>query len=198
MKFAMTKIAAAMVLAGASAGAAAAPETIIDLNVTSGSFFMMFFTPAPINFGPIGFDMVDGYGSQANLFPFGPNPVSVFTGDGTMAPFGGAPVVGGPVPSGTVDADAGTISLDLSAFTAYWNGTNFNQGSSTVTGTYNGGTGAFSVSWSSLINGGPFDGNTGDWTMQGVAAVPEASTYGMMLAGLGLVGFAVRRRKLMA
>lgn len=33
--------------------------------------------------------------------------------------------------------------------------------------------------------------------MQGaVAAVPEASTYGMMLAGLGMVGFAVRRRKL--
>jgi hypothetical protein len=30
------------------------------------------------------------------------------------------------------------------------------------------------------------------------APVPEASTYGMMLAGLGLVGFAVRRRKLMA
>ncbi|MHB1098546.1 MAG: PEP-CTERM sorting domain-containing protein [Burkholderiales bacterium] len=28
------------------------------------------------------------------------------------------------------------------------------------------------------------------------APVPEASTYGMMLAGLGLVGFAVRRRKL--
>lgn len=31
-----------------------------------------------------------------------------------------------------------------------------------------------------------------------VNPVPEASTYGMMLAGLGLVGFAVRRRKLMA
>ena len=28
-----------------------------------------------------------------------------------------------------------------------------------------------------------------------VTAVPEASTYGMMLAGLGLVGFAARRRK---
>jgi len=28
-----------------------------------------------------------------------------------------------------------------------------------------------------------------------LAPVPEASTYGMMLAGLGLVGFAVRRRK---
>ncbi len=31
-----------------------------------------------------------------------------------------------------------------------------------------------------------------------ITPVPEASTYGMMLAGLGLVGFAVRRRKLMA
>ena len=32
-----------------------------------------------------------------------------------------------------------------------------------------------------------------------VAAVPEASTYGMMLAGLGLVGGMVaRRRKLMS
>lgn len=32
-------------------------------------------------------------------------------------------------------------------------------------------------------------------TVGQVAAIPEASTYGMMLAGLGLVGFAVRRRK---
>ena len=32
-------------------------------------------------------------------------------------------------------------------------------------------------------------------TVLAAAPVPEASTYGMMLAGLGLVGFAVRRRK---
>ena len=32
-------------------------------------------------------------------------------------------------------------------------------------------------------------------TVMQAAPVPEASTYGMMLAGLGLVGFAVRRRK---
>ena len=32
-------------------------------------------------------------------------------------------------------------------------------------------------------------------TVGQAALVPEASTYGMMLAGLGLVGFAVRRRK---
>lgn len=48
-----------------------------------------------------------------------------------------------------------------------------------------------------------FTGNRADWHLEGiattVAAVPEASTYGMMLAGLGLVGGMVaRRRKLMA
>lgn len=37
-------------------------------------------------------------------------------------------------------------------------------------------------------------------TMTGTAvtAVPEAETYAMLLAGLGLVGFAVRRRKVAA
>lgn len=43
---------------------------------------------------------------------------------------------------------------------------------------------------------GPFQGFSANFNM--TAPVPEASTYGMMLAGLGLVGFAVRRRKLMA
>jgi hypothetical protein len=39
---------------------------------------------------------------------------------------------------------------------------------------------------------GPFPGFSANFNM--ATAVPEASTYGMMLAGLGLVGFAVRRR----
>lgn len=46
---------------------------------------------------------------------------------------------------------------------------------------------------------GPFKDFSANFDMQHAAApVPEASTYGMMLAGLGLVGFAVRRRKLVA
>lgn len=45
---------------------------------------------------------------------------------------------------------------------------------------------------------GPFPDFSANFNMQHAAVVPEASTYGMMLAGLGLVGFAVRRRKLMA
>ena len=57
-------------------------------------------------------------------------------------------------------------------------------------------------------NGSIGTGEFGEWSIDAVAGtitftnpampVPEASTYGMMLAGLGLVGFAVRRRKLMA
>jgi hypothetical protein len=43
---------------------------------------------------------------------------------------------------------------------------------------------------------GPFPNWSANFNM--TAAVPEASTYGMMLAGLGLVGFAVRRRNLAA
>lgn len=37
-------------------------------------------------------------------------------------------------------------------------------------------------------------GNTVDFKMQGVAAVPEPSTYALMIAGLGLIGFVARRR----
>jgi hypothetical protein len=64
----------------------------------------------------------------------------------------------------------------------------------------------YSLDWTSTIQSGTgdvstgndsFDGFTADWHIEGIATtapVPEASTYGMMLAGLGLVGFAVRRR----
>ena len=45
---------------------------------------------------------------------------------------------------------------------------------------------------------GPFIGFSANFDFTTVTPVPEASTYGMMLAGLGLVGFAVRRRKFMA
>lgn len=44
----------------------------------------------------------------------------------------------------------------------------------------------------SMIDG-PFPGFSANFNF--TAPVPEASTYGMMLAGLGLVGFAARRRK---
>ncbi|MHB1351797.1 MAG: PEP-CTERM sorting domain-containing protein [Thiobacillus sp.] len=202
MKFAMTKIAAAAVLAMASSAAMAVPVAAVSMDAQTGAFDLGGSpgTPGSWSFSGAGQNLIDdinvAYGSS---FTFFGNPVNVFSGDGTYAPYGGTAVQGGNPISAMLDADTGTITVDLSSWTAYWNGTNFNQGSATATGTWDSATGAFDVAWSSTVVGGPFNGQTGNWSLQGVAAVaavPEASTYGMMLAGLGLVGVAVRRRKL--
>jgi hypothetical protein len=65
----------------------------------------------------------------------------------------------------------------------------------------------YSLDWSSTIqsstgdasNGSPdpFNGFTVDWHLEGIgslAPIPEASTYGMMLAGLGLIAWRTRRQ----
>ena len=49
------------------------------------------------------------------------------------------------------------------------------------------------ANWNDVASG-EFTGNVLNSTAFSVTAVPEASTYGMMLAGLGLVGFMARRR----
>ncbi len=142
-------------------------------------------------------------------------PVTTFTA-ATAA--GAASSTSGNPLQGTTTAT--TITMDLGSFYANWTGSNFLQAPShaapgatptnpigindnpLVTGTYDSATGAFTLSWASYITTAPFANQTGYWILEGTATaaapVPEASTYGMMLAGLGLVGFAVRRRKLMA
>lgn len=210
MNFTMTKIAAAAVLAFAASSAYAVDEgadggigNVVDFNVTSGKFGLG--DPAmPIAFGALGWDLVDAGGATGNLanaFIFFSNPVAIFTNTPLTtddAPNGGAAVAGGAFPAGTTTASS--ITMDLSSWTNYWNGTNFNTGSSAVTGTYDSATGAFNMGWNATVVGGPFGGQVAYWNISGVAAaVPEASTYGMMLAGLGLVGGMVaRRRKLVA
>jgi hypothetical protein len=57
----------------------------------------------------------------------------------------------------------------------------------------------YTLDYTATVQSGGFTGIEYYWHLEGsVVAVPEASTYGMMLAGLGLVGFAVRRRKRVA
>lgn len=70
------------------------------------------------------------------------------------------------------------LTGDLRAWTAEWNKIYFNQGSPKpngsypgltrpVTGTYNRRTKAFTITWYSAIVGGPFNGFTGYWHLQG-------------------------------
>lgn len=98
------------------------------------------------------------------------------------------------------------ITADFSGFFTEWNGNRFWQGGqATGTGdwiiqpTPEGGSGIynFTLHWSLLNADGPFQGFTSDWVLTGtaVAVVPEPETYALMLAGLGLVGGAVRRRR---
>jgi hypothetical protein len=158
-------------------------------------------------------------GPTLTAFNFFNAPVTTFT---AASATGAADSTSGNPLEGTTTAS--TISLDLGSFYASWSGSNFLQapshqgaGATTsnpvgvndnpiVTGTYDSTTGAFNISWSAYITTAPFGNQTGYWNLDGVATavgvveppvgvVPEASTYGMMLAGLGLVGFAVRRRR---
>lgn len=133
-------------------------------------------------------------------------------------------VVGGNMAADTNAAVTATnlagFSIDLGDFGGYYdgalaqfrlnpNGTTLLLGNAVLRTSAVGAAGVdkfyYSLDWTSTIQSGTGDvdtGNTGfngftaDWHMEGIATapVPEASTYGMMLAGLGLVGFAVRRR----
>lgn len=222
MKFAMTKIAASLVLSAAALSAQAETLTVTSMTITGGSFGMGAPAPEACNGGSFGsyqcitagnsnpIDTTDGAfeGPTLTSFNFFNSPVTTFTAataSGAAASTSGNPLMG------TVDDVAGTISMDLGSFYASWNGSNFLQapGDSAgaldpiVTGTYDSGTGAYSLAWSSYITTDPFAGQTGYWNITGTvttaAPIPEASTYGMMLAGLGLVGGMVaRRRKLVA
>lgn len=106
-------------------------------------------------------------------------------------------------PSG--DITGTSMTLNLESWTAGWNGNEFNQGGST-SGTMTisnltdlgGGQYSFTADWSTLIEGGPFNGRTGYWTMDGtasVSAVPVPAAVWLMGSGLlGLVGVARRRK----
>lgn len=124
--------------------------------------------------------------------------------------FGGAP----GTDTVTTAITGGTVTgLDMSGWTVNWNGEvismagaawgagfSDNIGNFTWDGNYGS---AYTLQFRTTIQGATggaagFNGVQYALNYQGfvqqAAPIPEASTYGMMLAGLGLVGFAVRRR----
>ena len=87
-----------------------------------------------------------------------------------------------PLPQ--ISVQDGKLTGQTTAWDAQWNGLSFNQGSpkpdgtspghtQPVTGTYDPTTGHFVLQWKSLIVGGPFDGYTGSWHLEGTF-VPAA------------------------
>jgi hypothetical protein len=67
----------------------------------------------------------------------------------------------------SITATSGHLSGNVEAFSASWHGLYFDQGSKAVTGTYNSSTGAYKLTWTSTISGGPFNGFTGQWVLTG-------------------------------
>lgn len=89
------------------------------------------------------------------------------------------PQTGKATATPTIRNEGGKLSGDLSAFAAAWNKQHFNQGApkpagdlpgltSGPTGTYDESTGAYTLEWSSQIEGGPFNSFTGIWHLEGV------------------------------
>jgi hypothetical protein len=85
---------------------------------------------------------------------------------------------GQPDPLPQIAVQDGKLTGQTTAWDAQWNGLSFNQGSpkpdgtspghtQPVSGTYDATTGRFVLRWKSHIVGGPFDGYTGSWHLEG-------------------------------
>ncbi|MDP1864087.1 MAG: PEP-CTERM sorting domain-containing protein [Thiobacillus sp.] len=213
MNFKKTLLAAALVGSSVVSVSAFAVPTV--MKVTSGQFGMGFFTGGtflPITFfGSGAADITDtynapGWNTSAAVTSGHPTSIGSFDFSGSWvntytaaaATQAGVPG-GGPAPVFTGPLVNGAFTINMSSFFANWNGTDFNQGNAAVAGTLSGCSASgctYTMAWQSLIQGGPpFGGQTGSWVLNGtIAPIPEASTYGMMAAGLAMVGFVARRR----
>ena len=91
------------------------------------------------------------------------------------------PQTGEAVDPVSVTNDDGTLSGQTSAVSASYSNQAFNQGApkpdgsspgqtTEVTGTYDEATGVYTLEWASQIVGGPFDGFTGVWHLEGTLA----------------------------
>lgn len=165
--------------------------------------------PHPYNWDGLGAQAGTGYSTtpaaQSNMllpFSFFSNPTYVGTN-----PIAYQSGIAHPAPTADIDmascvGSSCTLSVELSSWEVMWNGSAFEQGPRPVntgpfilaTGTYDLVTHAYSLGWTSQISGGPFNGVTAYWYLEGtVVPVPAA----VWLFGSGLLGLmAMTRRKM--
>lgn len=87
-----------------------------------------------------------------------------------------------PAPTATVDVN-GNLTMDLSSWEVTWNGSVFEQGPREsaaggflpATGTYDYDTGDYTVKWKARIVGGPFNGVSGFWSLEGTILADPAN-----------------------
>lgn len=212
MKYAKTKIATAIALTVAASGAQAIPTV---MTVTAGVFKMDHHTSPPqgvpfvLSFGTGAADITDQY-NPAGWDISIPQPTGV-AAPGAIATWtwGTGPTdqvntftapSGGPVPVFNGILENGNVSsIDMTSFFMNFSGTTLAQGNVATNLALSNCVGSrcdWSMSWISTAIIPMYSPHHGTWELSGtIAAVPETSTYGMMLAGLGLVGLATRRRR---
>jgi len=175
----------------------AAELNITEMTITGGTFgiaapgtnVISAGGAAPIVMGAYqGVPSVTAADSLAT-FEFGETfgPVGTHTADdllGAQVSVDGGALENPPAPTGTVDNVAGTISVDLGSWFAFWNGNSFNQGNHSVTGTYDTTTGTYDISWESLVTGPPFPGQTGFWNLTGVVTVDSTGPVTTLTAAI--------------
>ena len=109
-------------------------------------------------------DIVQPVGFEGTNFSIDTNAKDVETGQAD------------PIPQ--IYDNNGTLTGQITAWDAQWNGESFNQGTpkpdgtspaptTALSGTYDATTGAFTLTWRSRIVGGPFDGYSGIWHLAG-------------------------------
>lgn len=219
MKYAMTKLAASVALTFAATGAQAAAVTswdLVDFN-SDGliSDFAFFSAPAGNSGNKFGRLDTTGAATAPNCPASGCVAIAMDTGAIGSNVFTSGFDFGGtgifmPNIFGNIKADvtAGALTFSALDFGGLFNGVQFNLAPNGGTGSVvveslvdlGGGKYGTTIRYISTVQGGSFNGFQANWRLEGVmTTVPEASTYGMMLAGLGLVGGMVaRRRKLLA
>jgi hypothetical protein len=219
-----------------SGAAYAATFSIGSMNITNGTFIVwdsnnvLLVNPSsgssisPItNFGP-NTNLVSGYiGNGGGGLPSStPDPASIFGGIWFGSPFNtytaasnlgddsspSGSIVGGPVPTGTLDDISGTITMNLSSLFGNWGNVDFNVGSGKsvgistwfASGNWNPLTGDYSMSWVSTVDstvGGPClpTSCTVEFTLGGtVTPVPLPAAFWLFGSGL-LSTIALARRK---